>query len=177
MLAGVGGMDLVLLVVAADESIKPQTREHFEICRLLSIPRGITVITKADLVDEDTLNVVRLEIEDFVRGSFLDSGRSPIIAVSALKGTGLDELKDEIARLAADVPARDSEALFRLPIDRVFVMKGFVAVGPAPRFAGRERREKKAESSPAPNQAAYPDLRCIPPQPLKPTPPSLPPPT
>src|SRR5262249_31694318 len=69
MLAGVGGMDWVLLVIAADESIKPQTREHFEICRLLSIPRGITVITKADLVDEETLNVVRLEIEDFVHGS------------------------------------------------------------------------------------------------------------
>src|SRR5262245_58322346 len=92
MLAGVGGIDLVLLVVAADESIKPQTREHFEICRLLSIPRGITVITKADLVDEETLNVVRLEIEDFVRGSFLDATRSPIVAVSALKGAGLDEL-------------------------------------------------------------------------------------
>src|SRR5499433_2916637 len=72
MLAGVGGIDSVLLVVAADESIKPQTREHFEICRLLSIPRGITVITKSDLVDEDTLNVVRLEVEEFVRGSFLD---------------------------------------------------------------------------------------------------------
>src|ERR1700757_4248120 len=71
MLAGVGGMDLVLMVIAADESIKPQTREHFEICRLLSIPRGITVITKADLVDEDTLSVVRMEIEDFVKGSFL----------------------------------------------------------------------------------------------------------
>src|SRR5260370_433636 len=131
-LAGVGGMDLVLLVVAADESIKPQTREHFEICRLLSIARWITVITKADLVDEDTLNVVRLEIEDFVRGSFLDTGRSPIIAVSALKGSGLDELKDEIARLAADVPARDSQALFRLPIDPVFVMKCFGPVLTSP---------------------------------------------
>src|SRR5215510_3802308 len=104
MLAGVGGIDLVLLVVAADESIKPQTREHFEICRLLSIPRGITVITKADLVDEDTLSVVRMEIEDFVRGSFLDVSRSPVVAVSALKGTGLEELKHDIVRLATDVP-------------------------------------------------------------------------
>src|SRR5215813_4750956 len=120
MLAGVGGIDLVLLVIAADESIKPQTREHFEICRLLSIPRGITVITKADLVDEDTLNVVRLEIEDFVRGSFLDTTRSPVVAVSALKGTGLDDLKSEIVRLSAHIPARDSEALLRLPTDRVF---------------------------------------------------------
>ena len=72
MLAGVGGIDMVLLVISADESIKPQTREHFEICRLLSIPRGITVITKSDTVDEDTLNVVRMEVEEFVRGSFLD---------------------------------------------------------------------------------------------------------
>src|SRR3979490_1063398 len=83
MLAGVGGIDLVLLVIAADESIKPQTREHFEICRLLSIPRGITVITKSDTVDEDTLNVVRMEVEEFVRGSFLDVAHSPMIAVSA----------------------------------------------------------------------------------------------
>jgi len=125
MLAGVGGIDLVLLVVAADESIKPQTREHFEICRLLSIPRGITVITKADMVDADTLNVVKLEIEDFVRDSFLDTSRSPVVAVSALTGAGLDELKKEIARLAVEIPARDTETLFRLPIDRVFVMKGF----------------------------------------------------
>lgn len=149
MLAGVGGMDLVLLVIAADESIKPQTREHFEICRLLSIPRGITVITKADLVDEETLNVVRLEIEDFVRGSFLDVSRSPVVAVSALKGGGLEELKREIARLAADVPARDTEALFRLPIDRVFSMKGFGAVVTGTLIAGKVRKEEDVEIFPA----------------------------
>jgi selenocysteine-specific elongation factor len=137
MLAGVGGIDLVLMVIAADESIKPQTREHFEICRLLSIPRGITVITKADMVDEDTLSVVRMEIEDFVSGSFLDVSRSPVVAVSALQGTGLDELKHEIIRLAADVPARDTEALFRLPIDRVFTMKGFGAVVTGTLIAGK----------------------------------------
>src|SRR5512142_1114947 len=79
MLAGVGGIDLVLLVVAADEAIKPQTREHFDICRLLSIPRGLVVITKSDLVEADTLEVVRLELEDFLRGSFLEG--APIIAV------------------------------------------------------------------------------------------------
>ncbi len=153
MLAGVGGMDLVLLVVAADESIKPQTREHFEICRLLSIPRGITVITKSDLVDEDTLNVVRMEIEDFVRGSFLDSGRSPIVAVSALKGTGLDDLKREIARLAADVPARDSDALFRLPIDRVFAMKGFGTVITGTLIAGKIKKEEEVEIFPTRKRA------------------------
>src|SRR5256885_10783358 len=86
MLAGVGGIDLVLFVIAADESIKPQTREHFEICRLLNIPRGIVVLTKSDAVDRETLDVVRLEAEDFLRGSFLDSSRTPIIPVSSLSG-------------------------------------------------------------------------------------------
>ena len=149
MLAGVGGIDLVLLVIAADESIKPQTREHFEICRLLSIPRGITVITKSDLVDEETLNVVRLEVEEFVRGSFLDISRSPVVAVSARTGTGLEELKREISRLADEVPARDSEALFRLPIDRVFVMKGFGTVVTGTLIAGKTQKEEEAEVFPA----------------------------
>ena len=153
MLAGVGGMDLVLMVIAADESIKPQTREHFEICRLLSIPRGITVITKSDLVDDDTLSVARMEIEDFVRGSFLDVSRSPVVAVSALKGTGLDELKREIIRLAADVPARDTEALFRLPIDRVFTMKGFGAVVTGTLIAGKVKKEEEVEVFPSRKRA------------------------
>jgi selenocysteine-specific elongation factor len=153
MLAGVGGIDLVLMVIAADESIKPQTREHFEICRLLSIPRGITVITKSDMVDEDTLSVVRMEIEDFVRGSFLDVSRSPVVAVSALKGTGLEELKREIIRLAADVPARDTEALFRLPIDRVFTMKGFGAVVTGTLIAGKVKKEEEVEVFPSRKRA------------------------
>ncbi|MBZ5530462.1 MAG: selenocysteine-specific translation elongation factor [Acidobacteriia bacterium] len=153
MLAGVGGIDLVLLVIAADESIKPQTREHFEICRLLSIPRGITVITKSDMVDEETLNVVKLEVEDFVRGSFLDSSRSPIVAVSSLTGAGLDELKSQIARLAAEVPARDTEALFRLPIDRVFVMKGFGTVITGTLIAGKIKKEEEVEIFPARQRA------------------------
>jgi selenocysteine-specific elongation factor len=153
MLAGVGGMDLVLMVISADESIKPQTREHFEICRLLSIPRGITVITKADLVDEDTLSVVRMEIEDFVRGSFLDVSRSPVVAVSALKGTGLEELKREIIRLSAEVPARDTEALFRLPIDRVFTMKGFGAVVTGTLIAGKVKKEEEVEIFPSRKRA------------------------
>src|SRR6478609_2389448 len=101
MLAGVGGIDLVLLIIAADEGIKPQTREHFDICRLLSVRRGITVLTKSDLVDSETLEIVRLEIEEFVRGSFLEN--SPVIPVSALKGTGLDELKRELVRAATDI--------------------------------------------------------------------------
>jgi selenocysteine-specific elongation factor len=126
MLAGVGGIDLVLLVIAADESIKPQTREHFDICRLLAIPWGIIAITKSDLVDAEGLGLVKLEIEEFVRGSFLES--APIISVSARTGTGLDALKRELARSAQSVPARDTTRHFRLPIDRSFAMKGFGTV-------------------------------------------------
>jgi selenocysteine-specific elongation factor len=148
MLAGVGGIDLVLLVISADESIKPQTREHFEICRLLSIPRGITVITKSDTVDEDTLNVVRMEAEEFVRGSFLDASRSPMIAVSAHTGAGLDDLKREIVRLNAEIPARDTDAIFRLPIDRVFVMKGFGTVVTGTLIAGKVKKEEEVEIFP-----------------------------
>src|SRR5215470_10429378 len=93
MLAGVGGIDLVVLVIAADESIKPQTREHFDICRLLGIPRGIVAVTKADLVDADVLGLVKLEIEEFARGSFLEG--APIVGVSARTGAGLETLKQE----------------------------------------------------------------------------------
>ncbi len=87
MLAGVGGIDLVLFVIAADESIKPQTREHFDICMLLGIRNGIVVLTKADLVDDDLLELVRLEVDEFVRGSFLED--APIVAVSSTTGAGL----------------------------------------------------------------------------------------
>src|SRR6266700_4240988 len=114
MLAGAAGVDILLLVIAADESIKPQTREHFDICRLLSVRQGITVLTKSDQVDAETLEVVRLEVEDFLRGSFLDTSRSPIIPVSSLTGAGLDQLKKELIRAAAEVHAKDSGALARL---------------------------------------------------------------
>src|SRR5690348_12683645 len=120
MLAGIGGIDLVLLVIAADESIKPQTREHFDICRLLSVRRGITVLTKSDMVDRDTLDVARLEVEEFLRGSFLDPERTPIVAVSSKNGQGIEDLKHALIHVAAEVPAKDSSALARLPVDRVF---------------------------------------------------------
>src|ERR1700730_12750228 len=88
MLAGVGGFDLVLLVIAADEAIKPQTREHFDILQLLGVRRGITVLTKSDAVDAETLEVVRLEVQNFLRGTFLETPNAPLIAVSALAGAG-----------------------------------------------------------------------------------------
>ncbi len=149
MLAGVGGIDLVLLVIAADEGIKPQTREHFDICRLLSVQRGITVLTKSDLVDSETLEVVRLEVADFLRGSFLDTAKAPIIPVSALKGTGLDDLKRELVRAGHETPSRDSKAITRLPIDRVFTMKGFGTVATGTLVAGTIRKEDELELLPA----------------------------
>ena len=148
MLAGVGGIDLVLLVVAADESVKPQTREHFEICRLLSVQRGITVLTKSDLVDAETLEVVTMEVAEFLAGSFLDPATSPIIPVSSKTGAGLDQLKRELARLAAEVPAKDSSAVFRLPIDRVFTMKGFGTVVTGTLISGTVHKEQEVEVHP-----------------------------
>jgi selenocysteine-specific elongation factor len=149
MLAGVGGIDLVLLVIAAGESIKPQTREHFDICRLLSVRRGIAVLTKSDLVDRETLDVTRLEVEEFLRNSFLDPTHSSIIAVSSLTGAGLDDLKQALVRVAGEVPARDSSALARLPIDRVFTMKGFGAVVTGTLVSGMIRKEDELEVFPA----------------------------
>ena len=148
MLAGVGGIDLVLLVIAADEGIKPQTREHFDICRLLGIRRGITVLTKSDAVDAETIEVVRLEVEDYVRGSFLDAAHSPIVAVSSLTGAGLEELKSALAKVASEVAAKDSTALARLPIDRVFTMKGFGTVVTGTLVAGTIRKEEELQLFP-----------------------------
>src|SRR5579862_6110926 len=148
MLAGIGGIDLVLLVIAADESIKPQTREHFDICRLLSVRRGITVLTKSDLVDPETLDVVRLEVADFLRGSFLDPSQSPIIPVSSLTGSGIADLKSTLVRIAADVPARDSTSFARLPIDRVFTMKGFGTVVTGTLVSGTIKKEEEMQVYP-----------------------------
>src|SRR5271170_2725795 len=148
MLAGVGGIDVVLLVIAADESIKPQTREHFDICRLLSVRRGITVLTKSDLVDPETLDVVRLEVEDFLRGTFLEAPKAPIVAVSSLTGAGIDDLKRALVRVASDIPARDSTSLARLPIDRVFSMKGFGTVVTGTLISGSIHKEAELEVFP-----------------------------
>ncbi len=147
MLAGVGGIDLVLLVVAGDESIKPQTREHFDICRLLAIPRGLVAITKSDLVEPDMLDLVRLEVEEFVRGSFLEG--APVVAVSARTGAGLDRLKQELARVAREVPAKDASRYLRLPIDRAFAMKGFGTVVTGTLVSGSVRPEDEAELFPS----------------------------
>jgi selenocysteine-specific elongation factor len=153
MLAGVGGIDLVLLVIAADESIKPQTREHFDICRLLSVRRGITVLTKSDAVDAETFAVVRAEVEDFLREAFLGQTslgqHGTIVAVSSLTGAGIDDLKRELVKVAAEVPAKDSTAIARLPIDRVFTMKGFGTVVTGTLISGAIRKEDELEVFPS----------------------------
>lgn len=151
MLAGAAGIDLVLFVIAADESIKPQTREHFDICRLLGIPKGVIVLTKADLVDRDLLELVRLEVEEFVAGSFLEG--APVVAASAVTGEGLDSLRHELARIAMDCAAKDESRHFRLPIDRSFAMKGFGAVVTGTLFSGRIQREAEVEIHPVGRKA------------------------
>jgi selenocysteine-specific elongation factor len=146
MLAGAGGIDLVLFVIAAEESIKPQTREHFDICRLLNIPKGIVVLTKADLVDADILELVRLEVDEFVRGSFLEN--APVVAVSSTTGQGIAELRAELEKLAAAAAAKDASRYFRLPIDRSFSMRGFGAVITGTLISGSVRSEQEVEVLP-----------------------------
>lgn len=126
MLAGTSGIDLVLLVIAADEAIKPQTREHFDICRLLGVKRGVIALTKSDLVDADTLELVKLEIEEFVRGSFLED--APILPVSAKTGAGLAAVKQALLEVAGETAKKQPQRHFRLPIDRSFAVKGFGTV-------------------------------------------------
>jgi selenocysteine-specific elongation factor len=137
MLAGVGGIDVVLLVVAADESVMPQTREHFDICRLLRVPTGIVALTKADLVDADTLELVQLEVRELVAGSFLAG--APVVPVSARTGQGLDQLRAALVTCGAAARVRSVEGVARLPIDRVFSMKGFGTIVTGTLVSGRIR--------------------------------------
>jgi selenocysteine-specific elongation factor len=146
MLAGVGGIDLVLLVVAADESIKPQTREHFDICKLLGIREGLVALTKSDLVERELLESVRMEVQDFVAGSFLEG--APVVPVSARTAEGLEALKSELRRLSFGIAPKPLDLPFRLPIDRAFAMKGFGAVVTGTLIAGRIGREAEVEILP-----------------------------
>lgn len=126
MLAGVGGMDLVVLVIAADEGVMPQTREHLQICELLQVKRGLVALTKADLVDAEWLEMVRADIAEVLRGTFLDG--CPVVACSATTGEGLSELLQAIQAQAATLEPKRTEGIVRLPIDRVFTIKGFGTV-------------------------------------------------
>ncbi len=126
MLAGAGGIDLVLLVVASDEGVMPQTREHFEICRLLETKRGMIALTKTDLADAELLDLVELDVAELVEGSFLED--APVVRVSSKSGEGLEELKRSLIETAAGISQRNETLSTRLPIDRSFSIKGFGAV-------------------------------------------------
>lgn len=146
MLAGAHGLDLVMLVVAADESLMPQTREHFDICRLLEIKAGLIVITKCDTVDEEFAELVEAEVSDYVAGSFLE--KAPILRVSSKTGAGIEQLKKTLAELAKQITERDKTAVARLPIDRMFTIKGFGTVVTGTLIAGRIKTGEELELLP-----------------------------
>jgi selenocysteine-specific elongation factor len=147
MLAGAHGIDLVALVIAADEGVMPQTREHFDICRLLGVRAGLVVLTKADAVDEELLELVRLEASELVAGSFLEG--APVVAASARTGQGIGELKEVLRASALAVPERSGEAVARLPVDRSFTMRGFGAVATGTLVAGEIKEGEELELLPA----------------------------
>ena len=126
MVAGATGIDIVVMVIAADEGVMPQTREHMEICTLLGIQHGLIVMTKTDMVDEEWLELALEDIREFSQGTFLED--APILPVSSVTGDGIPELISTIAEIAGSIPQRPPSSLFRLPIDRVFTMKGFGTV-------------------------------------------------
>lgn len=126
MVAGATGIDLVALIVAADEGVMPQTREHVEVCELLGIRHGLTVLTKIDMVDAEWLELVREDLGEYLSGTFL--GDSPVVEVSAITGQGLEELKTALKELVQQIPERQPGHIFRIPVDRVFTMRGFGTV-------------------------------------------------
>lgn len=146
MLAGVGGIDAVLLVVAADEGVMPQTREHMDICRLLGVPRGVIAITKADLVEPEMLELVQLDVAELVADTPLS--RAPMIAVSATTGLGVEALTQALIILASSVPERDDAGAVRLPVDRVFSMRGFGTVATGTLASGRLAPDTTLEVTP-----------------------------
>ena len=126
MVAGATGIDIVVMVIAADEGVMPQTREHMEICTLLGVQHGMVVLTKVDMVDDEWLELVMEDVREFIQGTFLEN--APILAVSSVNGQGIPEFIAQLDKLSQKVPERSASSIFRLPIDRVFTMKGFGTV-------------------------------------------------
>jgi selenocysteine-specific elongation factor len=149
MVAGAWGIDMALLIVAADESVMPQTREHIDICELLGLKRGIVVITKKDLVDDDMVELVKEDIEDFLKGRALEG--SPIIPVSSTTGENIDLLKETIQKAAQGINERSKEGIFRLPVDRVFTIRGLGTIITGTCISGHIRIGEEIE--------IYPDHR------------------
>ncbi len=146
MLAGAGGIDMVVMVIAADEGVMPQSREHLAICDLLGIERGLIVLTKSDLVEPDWLELVTDDVREFTAGTFLEG--ADIMPVSSKTGDNLDVLKKRIHDIAADVPAKSEKGIFRLPIDRVFTLKGFGTVITGTALSGRLSVDEPVEILP-----------------------------
>lgn len=151
MLAGVGGIDLVMLIIAADEGIMPQTREHLSICRLLGIKTGLIVLTKTDLVEPEWVELVTDDILDFVKDTFLEE--KPIVPVSAHTGDGLENLKNAVSEIANQTPVKSETGIFRIPIDRVFTMRGFGVVITGTLFSGSVAVGEQVEVYPRTLQA------------------------
>jgi len=147
MVAGVGGMDLVMLVIAADEGVMPQTREHLEICQLLGVKKGLVALTKQDMVEPEWLALVTEEVREYLVGSFLEG--APIVPVSSRTGAGIDGLKEVLARLAAEVEEKKAEGPFRLPVDRVFTISGFGTVVTGTLLAGEVKLGDEVEILPS----------------------------
>ena len=146
MLAGAHGIDLLALVIAADEGVMPQTREHFDICRLLGVSNGLVVITKTDLVDEEMLALVEDDARELIAGSFLEN--APLVSVSSRTGAGMDQLKSRLIELGKRVPPRSKDFTTRLPIDRAFSMKGFGAVVTGTLISGQIKEADELELLP-----------------------------
>ncbi|MGZ3580421.1 MAG: selenocysteine-specific translation elongation factor [Syntrophales bacterium] len=126
MVSGASGIDMVIMVIAADEGVMPQTREHLHICSLLGIKKGLVALTKADMVADEWLDLVKDDVHEFLKGTFLEA--SPVVPVSSITGAGIEELLDALGRVAADIQGESDAGIFRLPVDRTFTMKGFGTV-------------------------------------------------
>lgn len=147
MLAGVGGIDVVMLVIAADESVMPQTREHLAICSLLRVQKGLTVLTKVDAVDNELVDLAEVEVQEFLAGTFLDG--APIVRVSARTGEGIAGLIEILKSMAATIVPRDAAEIFRIPVDRIFTMRGFGTIAAGTLIAGRIRKDDEVELLPS----------------------------
>ena len=126
MVSGASGIDMVIMVIAADEGVMPQTREHLHICSLLGIKKGLVALTKVDMVTEEWRDLVKDDVHEFLKGTFLEA--SPVIPVSSITGAGLEELLDAFGRVASEIEGESDAGIFRLPVDRAFTMKGFGTV-------------------------------------------------
>jgi len=146
MVAGASNIDAAVLVIAADEGINVQTREHFDILKLLDIQKGIIVLTKSDLVDEPHIQALKTDVKNHAQGTFLED--APIIPVSSISGSGIDNLKASLFQIAENATPRIDRGMFRMPIDRVFTMRGFGTVTAGTVLSGTVKEGDKVEIYP-----------------------------